>query len=42
MLMEAFSEAWVETVVRRVAPSTGGVLTTERRERVAPLSGEPP
>jgi hypothetical protein len=43
MPMEAFFEAWVETVVRRVALSTGGLLTTgRRRETVAPLSWEPP
>jgi hypothetical protein len=43
MPMEPFFEAWVETVVRRVAQKTGGFLRTgRRRETVSPLAWEPP
>jgi 5-methylcytosine-specific restriction endonuclease McrBC regulatory subunit McrC len=43
MPMEKFFEAWVETVVNRVARQVGGVLKVgRRRETVAPLSWNPP
>lgn len=43
MPMDQFFEAWVETVVRHVAQSTGGFLRTgRRRETVSPLAWEPP
>lgn len=43
MPMEKFFEAWVETVIRRVALRTGGSLRSgRRRETVSPLSWEPP
>jgi hypothetical protein len=43
MPMEQFFEAWVETVMRTVALSTGGSLRVARcRETVSPLSWEPP
>ncbi len=43
MPMDQFFEAWVETIVRRVAQRTGGVLKAgRRRETVSPLAWEPP
>ena len=43
MPMEQFFEAWVETVMRCVARSVGGILKTGRqRETVAPLTWSPP
>lgn len=43
MPMEQFFEAWVETVMGKVALRTGGSLRGgRRRETVAPLSWEPP
>jgi 5-methylcytosine-specific restriction endonuclease McrBC regulatory subunit McrC len=43
MPMEAFFEAWVETVMRNVARHLGVTLkTARRRETVAPLSWDPP
>ncbi|HXB73106.1 MAG TPA: hypothetical protein VNY05_33020 [Candidatus Acidoferrales bacterium] len=43
MPMEQFFEAWVETVMRCVARSVGGILKTGRqRETVAPISWNPP
>ena len=43
MPMEQFFEAWVETVMRCVARSVGGVLKTGRqRETVAPIAWNPP
>ncbi len=42
MPMERFFEAWVETVMKRVALQIGGSLTVgRRRETVSPLSWEP-
>lgn len=43
MSMEAFFEAWSETVLAAVARKIGGVLRTGRkRETLAPLNWEPP
>ncbi len=43
MPMEQFFEAWVETVMRRVAHQMGGTLKAgRRRETVAPLAWDPP
>lgn len=43
MRMDAFFEAWVETVLRSAAIHTGGRLKTGRlRETVAPLAWQPP
>jgi hypothetical protein len=43
MPMEQFFEAWVETVMRNVARSAGGILKTGRqRETVSPLAWDPP
>jgi len=43
MSMSDFFEAWVETVLRKVARSVGGQLKTgRRRETVAPLRWDPP
>jgi 5-methylcytosine-specific restriction endonuclease McrBC regulatory subunit McrC len=43
MSMDAFFEAWVETVLRSAVTQTGGTLKTGRqRETVAPLAWEPP
>jgi hypothetical protein len=43
MPMEQFFEAWVETVMRCVARSVGGILKTGRqRETVAALAWSPP
>jgi len=43
MPMEQFFEAWVETIIRKVAQRTGGFLKTGRRkETVSPLAWEPP
>jgi hypothetical protein len=43
MSMEAFFEAWAETVLSRVARHSGGVVKTGRqRETVVPLSWDPP
>jgi hypothetical protein len=43
MSMEAFFEAWAETVLSLVARHSGGVLKTGRqRETVVPLSWDPP
>lgn len=43
MSMEQFFEAWVETVMRRVARNAGGILKTGRqRETVSPLAWRPP
>jgi 5-methylcytosine-specific restriction endonuclease McrBC regulatory subunit McrC len=42
MPMDQFFEAWVETIVRRVARFTGGTLKAgRRRETVSPLTWEP-
>ena len=41
--MDLFFEAWVETVARRLAGRTGGVIKTGRqRETVTPLGWSPP
>ncbi len=41
--MDLFFEAWVETVLRRLASRTGGVIKTGRqRETVIPLGWSPP
>ena len=43
MPMEQFFEAWVETIVRKVARRTGGLVKCgRRRETVSPLSWNPP
>ena len=43
MPMESFFEAWVETVLRKVALRTGGTLRVARRhETVSPISWDPP
>ncbi|MGA3017662.1 MAG: hypothetical protein ABSF62_11125 [Bryobacteraceae bacterium] len=43
MPMEQFFEAWVETVMRRVARNAGGTLKTGRlRQTVSPLAWSPP
>src|SRR5260370_40524657 len=43
MSMDAFFEAWAETVVSGVARKIGGVVRTGRkRKTVAPLSWDPP
>ncbi|MCS6954119.1 MAG: hypothetical protein RMK57_15525 [Bryobacterales bacterium] len=43
MPMEAFFEAWVETVLRRVARSTGAELrVARRRQTTVPLHWDPP
>jgi 5-methylcytosine-specific restriction endonuclease McrBC regulatory subunit McrC len=43
MPMEQFFEAWVETVMRNVARTAGGILKTGRqRETVSPLAWSPP
>jgi hypothetical protein len=43
MPMESFFEAWVETVLRKVALRTGGRLrVARRRETVSPISWDPP
>lgn len=43
MPMDQFFEAWVETVLRKVALRTGGALTVgRRRQTVSPLSWDPP
>jgi hypothetical protein len=43
MPMEQFFEAWVETVLRKVALRTGGKLRVARRhETVSPISWDPP
>lgn len=43
MPMELFFEAWVETILRKAAPRTGGFLKAgRRRETVSPLAWEPP
>lgn len=41
--IDQFFEAWVETVIRKVAQRVGGRLKTGRlRETVSPLAWEPP
>ncbi len=41
--MDQFFEAWVETIVNKLAASTGGLLRSGRkRETLLPLSWEPP
>jgi len=43
MSMEQFFEAWVETIIRKVAQRTGGFLKTGRKkETVSPIAWEPP
>jgi len=43
MSMEDFFEAWVETIMTRVARQCGGILKVgRRRETVVPLHWEPP
>ena len=43
MSMEQFFEAWVETLMSRVARQVGGMLRTGReRQTVMPLTWEPP
>jgi hypothetical protein len=43
MPMDQFFEAWVETIVQRVAQRSGGILRTgRRRETVAPIAWDPP
>jgi len=42
MPMEAFFEAWVETILRHLAPRTGGILRAARkRETTRPIHWEP-
>lgn len=43
MPMDAFFEAWVETVLRAVILRTGGILRTGReRQTITPIAWEPP
>ena len=43
MPMEAFFEAWIETILRKVALRTGGTLRVARRhETVSPILWDPP